>query len=85
MALDISSRPTSLMATLSSTQVALLSLHSKELNSLLCSFDLTPWDAQVADVMAAQGVSTLRLINFDKIVLYFCVLKLQNCTFCTWI
>ena len=42
------------MATLSSTQAALLSLHSNELNSPLRSFDLTPWDAQVADAMAAQ-------------------------------
>ena len=32
-----------------------------------------------------KDVSTLRLINFGKTVLYFCVLKLQNCTFCTWI
>ena len=31
------------------------------------------------------GVTTLCLINFGKIVLYFCVLKLQNCTFYTWI
>ena len=36
-------------------------------------------------LMCMRGVSTLRLINFGKIVLYFCVLKLQNCTFCTWI
>ena len=54
MALDICSRLASLMAILSSTQVELLSLHSEELNSPLRSFDLTPWDAQVADAMAAQ-------------------------------
>ena len=47
MALGISSRSASLMAILSS-------LHSKELNSPLRSFDLTPWDARVADAMAAQ-------------------------------
>ena len=54
MALGICSRPASFMATLSSIQAALLSLHSKELNSPLRSFDLTPWDAQVVDAMVAQ-------------------------------
>ena len=42
------------MALLSLTEAALLSLQSEELNSPLRSFDLTPWDAQVADAMAAQ-------------------------------
>ena len=42
------------MAPLSSTEGALLSLQSDELNSPLRSFDLTPWDAQVVDAMAAQ-------------------------------
>ena len=37
------------------------------------------------DLMQELSVSTLRLINFGKTVLYFCVLQLQNCTFCTWI
>ena len=54
MALDICSRPASLMAILSSTQAGMLSLHSEELNSPLRSFDLIPWDAQVDDAMAAQ-------------------------------
>ena len=36
-------------------------------------------------LLEEEGVSMLRLINFGKIVLYFCVLKLQNYTFCTWI
>ena len=54
MALGICSQPVSLVATLSSTQAELLSLHSEELNSPLHSFDLTPWDAQVADAMATQ-------------------------------
>ena len=55
MVLGICSQSASLMATLSSTQAALLSLHSEELNSPLRSFDLTPWDAQVANVMVAQS------------------------------
>ena len=54
MVLGISSRSTSMMASLSSIQAALLSLHSKELNSPPRSFELTPWDAQVADAMATQ-------------------------------
>ena len=65
------------MAPLSSTEAALLSLQSKELNSPLRSFDLTPWDAQVADAMAAQpspptvvrvarGMSARRLFVDDK-------------------
>ena len=65
------------MATLSSTQVALLSLHSEELNSPLRSFDLTPWNAQVADAMAVQpsprrivrvacGMSARRLFVDDE-------------------
>ena len=54
MALDICSLSASLMAPLSSTEVALLSLQSEELNSPLRSFELTPWDAQVVDAMAAQ-------------------------------
>ena len=54
MALDICSRPASLMVPLSSPEAPLLSLHLEELNSPLRSFHLTPWDAQVADAMAAQ-------------------------------
>ena len=54
MALGISNWSALLMATLSSTKAALLSLHSEELNSPLRSFDLTPWDARVADAMDAQ-------------------------------
>ena len=54
MALDIFSPSASLMGPLSSTEAALLSLQSEELNSPLRSFDLTPWDVQVADAMAAQ-------------------------------
>ena len=66
------------MAPLSSKEVALLSLQSEELNSPLCSFDLTPWDAQVADAMAAQpsprtavrvahGMSARRLFVDDEV------------------
>lgn len=54
MALNLSSQPASLMATLSTTYGVVLSLHSEELKSPLRSFDLTPWDAEVADAMAAQ-------------------------------
>ena len=61
MALGICSRPASLMATLSSMQAALLSLYSEELKSPLRSFDLTLWDAKVADAMAAQP-SPLRIV-----------------------
>ena len=54
MALDICSQPVSLMVPLSSPEAPLLSLHSEKLNSPLHSFHLTPWNAQVADAMAAQ-------------------------------
>ena len=67
------------MAPLSSMEATLLSLQSEELNSPLLSFDLTPWDAQVANAMVAQpspptavrvarGMSTRRLFVDDEAV-----------------
>ena len=43
------------------------------------------WYDKVIKDPAGEDVSTLCLINFGKTMLYFCVLKLQNCTFYTWI
>ena len=56
----------------------MLSLRSKKLNSPLRSFDMTPWDAGVADAMATQpspprivrmapGMSTARFFVDDEV------------------
>ena len=49
------------------------------------SINMPPVDVLLVEEFGRKGVSMLCLSSFGKTVLYFCVLKLQNYTFCTWI